>query len=247
MIKFFRKIRQDLLSKGKTGKYFKYAIGEIVLVMIGILLALQVNNWNEQRKNRTLLNNYKESLIENLEKDSVSIKKSISDIKSEQKELKQIKVRISNSSAVLDTVLKIARFEFRFYISAKGDYNDNTYSVLNSTGDITLFKSEIIDKLNELYNLQDLALVRSNNTFENYRYNLHQYAQKYPVPFEYNLFDNENENANDIWKDISLRNHATEFNALVIAKGDAYRLSIRSLPEILDKTIELLTELRKHK
>ncbi|MFH4966596.1 DUF6090 family protein [Gaetbulibacter sp. M240] len=50
MIKFFRKIRQNLLLEGKTGKYLKYAIGEIVLVMIGILLALQVNNWNEQRK-----------------------------------------------------------------------------------------------------------------------------------------------------------------------------------------------------
>ena len=50
MIKFFRKIRQNLLSEGKTGKYFKYAIGEIVLVVIGILIALQINNWNESRK-----------------------------------------------------------------------------------------------------------------------------------------------------------------------------------------------------
>jgi hypothetical protein len=50
MIKFFRKIRQNLLSEGKTVKYFKYAIGEIILVMIGILLALQVSNWNQERK-----------------------------------------------------------------------------------------------------------------------------------------------------------------------------------------------------
>ena len=52
MIKFFRKIRYNLMSENKTAKYFKYAIGEIVLVMIGILLALQVNNWNESRKNK---------------------------------------------------------------------------------------------------------------------------------------------------------------------------------------------------
>jgi hypothetical protein len=40
------------MEKNKTGKYFKYAIGEIVLVMIGILLALQVSNWNQERKDR---------------------------------------------------------------------------------------------------------------------------------------------------------------------------------------------------
>jgi len=50
MIKFFRKIRQNLLSEGKTGKYLKYAIGEIILVVIGILIALSINNWNENRK-----------------------------------------------------------------------------------------------------------------------------------------------------------------------------------------------------
>ena len=50
MLKFFRKIRQNLLMENKTGKYFKYAIGEIILVVIGILIALQINNWNEARK-----------------------------------------------------------------------------------------------------------------------------------------------------------------------------------------------------
>ena len=50
MLKFFRKIRQQLLQEGSFQKYLLYAIGEIALVMIGILLALQVNNWNEHRK-----------------------------------------------------------------------------------------------------------------------------------------------------------------------------------------------------
>ncbi len=57
MIKFFRKIRYNLMEQNKTGKpalpagrYFKYAIGEIILVVIGILIALQINNWNEHRK-----------------------------------------------------------------------------------------------------------------------------------------------------------------------------------------------------
>ena len=54
MIKFFRKIRYDLMEKNKTGKYFKYAIGEIILVVIGILIALSINNWNEDRKQGSL-------------------------------------------------------------------------------------------------------------------------------------------------------------------------------------------------
>ncbi len=49
MIKFFRKIRLNLLLENKTGRYFKYAIGEIILVVIGILIALQINSWNQQR------------------------------------------------------------------------------------------------------------------------------------------------------------------------------------------------------
>ncbi len=52
MIKFFRKKRYDLIEKNKTGKYLKYAVGEIVLVVIGILIAISINNWNETRKDR---------------------------------------------------------------------------------------------------------------------------------------------------------------------------------------------------
>ena len=50
MIKFFRKIRQKLLNQNRFSKYLVYAIGEIVLVVIGILIALQINNWNEEKK-----------------------------------------------------------------------------------------------------------------------------------------------------------------------------------------------------
>ena len=79
MIKFFRRIRLNLLSEGSTGKpawpagrpasragrYFKYALGEILLVVIGILIALQINNWNENRKDinksRAILGEFKKT------------------------------------------------------------------------------------------------------------------------------------------------------------------------------------------
>ena len=79
MIKFFRHIRQKLISEGKTRKYFQYAIGEILLVMIGILLAIQVNNWNETYKNRKteekLLVELRENLLNNITKLKDDIRK----------------------------------------------------------------------------------------------------------------------------------------------------------------------------
>ncbi|WP_273277430.1 DUF6090 family protein [Maribacter polysiphoniae] len=56
MIKFFRRIRQQVLTENKFSKYLLYAIGEIVLVVIGILIALQINNWNEIRKDNAETN-----------------------------------------------------------------------------------------------------------------------------------------------------------------------------------------------
>ena len=79
-VQIFRNIRQSLLMKDKITKYYKYAFGEIVLVVIGILIALSINNWNEARKNRIeqliLINN----IIEDLRLDSIHINKSLSEV-----------------------------------------------------------------------------------------------------------------------------------------------------------------------
>ncbi|MBU2951847.1 hypothetical protein KO493_14195 [Tamlana agarivorans] len=71
MIKFFRKIRKNLLQEGKTVKYLKYAIGEIVLVVIGIVIALQINNWNENRINNLAVKTYLNNLIYELTNEQI--------------------------------------------------------------------------------------------------------------------------------------------------------------------------------
>lgn len=74
MIKFFRKIRQNLLLEGKTGKYLKYAIGEIILVVLGIMIALEFNNRNEQNRNLSLvvetIDALEEELLDNFDEAS---------------------------------------------------------------------------------------------------------------------------------------------------------------------------------
>ncbi|MEZ4793038.1 MAG: DUF6090 family protein [Gelidibacter sp.] len=70
MIKLFKNIRKNLLAEGKNSKYLKYAIGEIILVVIGILIALQINNWNQERvvkaQNQMIVQNLNKEFNENL-------------------------------------------------------------------------------------------------------------------------------------------------------------------------------------
>ena len=80
MIKFFRKIRQHLLRDNKMGDYLKYAVGEIVLVVIGILIALSINNWNESRKNDLKQALLVKNIIEDLRLDFIHINKSLEQV-----------------------------------------------------------------------------------------------------------------------------------------------------------------------
>jgi len=92
MIKFFRKIRKNLLSEGKNAKYIKYAIGEVVLVVIGILIALSINNWNEERKFKAL----EIKILADLKND---IKENINNL---EEGIRQLKISNESISEVLD-------------------------------------------------------------------------------------------------------------------------------------------------
>jgi hypothetical protein len=71
MITFLRRVRKGVFEEGRIGNYLIYALGEIVLVVIGILIALQINNWNEERKARRLENVYYCKLLEDVRQDQV--------------------------------------------------------------------------------------------------------------------------------------------------------------------------------
>lgn len=73
MLRFFRTLRQRLLTENKFSKYLLYAIGEILLVVVGILIALQINNWNENRNDRFAEKRYVNDLIEDLKNDSIML------------------------------------------------------------------------------------------------------------------------------------------------------------------------------
>jgi len=82
MLRFFRTLRQRLLTENRFRKYLLYAVGEILLVVVGILIALQINNWSEYRKDRQVEKEILQDLIQNLELHSATLKADIELLKS---------------------------------------------------------------------------------------------------------------------------------------------------------------------
>ena len=125
MIKFFRKIRFDLMEKNKTGKpawpagrYFKYAIGEIVLVVIGILIALQINNWNQQR----IQNESEQLAIKNLKQDFEYNYRTLDSILTETKEnIESQFLILNNTGNKRGTITKV---EFNNALNDLADINE---------------------------------------------------------------------------------------------------------------------------
>ena len=156
MIKFFRKIRQNLLSEGKTRKYFKYAIGEIVLVVIGILIALQINNWNEEGKLNNKRQQYYNQLIEDINKDINITTNTITQFETHNQQYLDNLNNYTNEDITLSELLnnyrqiKLKAHQMRF--------NSSTMTSLISSGDIELLEPKLRNKLIDLARLQELTI-----------------------------------------------------------------------------------------
>ena len=104
MIKFFRKVRQNLLMENKTGKYFKYAIGEIILVIIGILIALQINNWKNYKTERETEKIILHEIQANLEYDFNDFEDNITHLKDKRTSSNALLKAIDNNSIYHDSL-----------------------------------------------------------------------------------------------------------------------------------------------
>ena len=153
MIKLFRKVRQKLISDGKKGKYMKYALGEIILVVLGILIALQINNWNETRKDNLRARNYINRIYEDLNR---SIKRSESLVKLNKKILKSV----TDTQRLLERGTDLSPEEkktvdYAFLWFSRTTYqlpNMLTYEEMKESGDLYLIKKiDFRNKLAEFY------------------------------------------------------------------------------------------------
>jgi len=238
MIKFFRKIRQQLLTENKFSKYLIYAIGEIVLLVIGILIALQINNWNENQKKGKLKVSYRNSLINDLSLDTLKLGGLITENYNVLKTLSNQKSRFLGSDTPIDTLTKIARFEFDPTLNTNFQYNRNTLNTLIASGNIDLFSREFNDMLMTLISLQDIERDNSKFYSEIYSFKISRFSDDYPVS------NHQNSNIIDlIWTDIDEKKLASSFISLTDIKGYAHFSFIKEAENVKKKTTTILKQL----
>jgi hypothetical protein len=142
MIKLFRRVRYDLMEKNKTAKYLKYAVGEIVLVVIGILIALSINNWNENAKNKRIEISYLIRIFKDLENDLLEFEKT--------KEIAQQRndrvIFLQHAIEDVDLVYKSSDYFVNSIVIAGYTYrpsiSNHSFDELKSSGRLALIQNE---------------------------------------------------------------------------------------------------------
>ena len=122
MIKSFKKIRQKLLIENKFNKYLVYAIGEIILVVIGILIALQIKTWNENRKVAI----EEQNALHNIQRDFMKNKEILEDVKRKSLRIVNAGIEILNHTGIknkLDTENEFNVLLNELYNNTSNRYN----------------------------------------------------------------------------------------------------------------------------
>jgi hypothetical protein len=148
--------------ENKTGKYLKYAIGEIVLVVIGILIALQINNWNENQKLEKTTEDYYTQLLDDLNNDIISTQSIIKEFSNQQKEYNNY--ISSYDKKGLTPIKAYEQVSKLALIYSPITFNTNTIESLQNSGDIGLIPSHIRNKLMNLRRLQNITIKRFEDT-----------------------------------------------------------------------------------
>jgi len=166
MLHFLRNIRKKLIIQENTRKYLLYAVGEIILVVIGILLAMQINNWNEQRIEDRRVDKMVQKLIIQTEKNITTTENAIKDLEDYYlKSLELVEIigltEQKNLDLKIDTLILNNIFDFHLNL----DMNVITESREN--GDLTLLNSDqLIQRVYEIISFNDVLRERERITNE---------------------------------------------------------------------------------
>lgn len=172
--------------ENKTSKYFKYAIGEIILVMVGILLALQVNNWNEGRKLQKLEKTYLLGILNDLKTDTLSINKFVMpNFLEHKKHHLFLDSLVDNNLMIEESILSMVWGALSLTKSGRAFYPTiGNYDSMISEGNSGLIKDrELFSSIQELYEISHAINIdiihRRDRMIDDIR-------SKYTYNFQYN-------------------------------------------------------------
>jgi hypothetical protein len=179
MFTLLRKIRKSLLDLSAFRKYLLYAIGEIALVVIGILIALQINNWNENKKSTAKVEELLAALKEDLVQDTLLITENLPFIIDQYHFNESLRARVAGPKATVDTLIQIMHHEFNPNWREKITYNTNAYNSLNQTGLIENLPDSLRASIKNFYNRKFNLGARIEQTTDDYRGKITSYVDTY--------------------------------------------------------------------
>ena len=225
--------------ENKTGKYFKYALGEIILVVIGILIAVQINALYTAIKKDELKTTYTNSLINDLTKDSIQLSARIRT--NEDRFLKHIdslKSIVSDPTTTINDIKMMGQNIGISGLRTLNTYNNNTYNILISSGNIDLFEEHVIQQIMELNRLQNAEIGVTEGNKEAYFSIYTSYLQKY------NRFEENETIKNEIWKNVNAIEHASIYVSAIDTQRHSVTRYIKLSKDVLKKTEELIKTLK---
>ena len=245
MINFFRRIRKQLADDNKPLKYARYAIGEIVLVVIGILIALSINNWNEFRKERIVEKDYLSRIKLDLQKDTTYLNNNIESFKNDTE---LMKTYINSMYIIQRTHMDFIDFNSSSTWDAKElILQDNTFSEISSSGKFGIIKNielkEALIDYYKSYTIHASHISELNRTGLNMLTEIFHFLTKY---FKGDVFNEKMYNKKD-WEFINDPSSIT-FKKLESAAGHyihKFRLSKFYCKNLLLKSENLLRLIEK--
>jgi len=243
VIKFFRNIRKKLAAENKVAKYLRYAVGEFLLVVLGILFALQINNWNENRKRNILKHEYTSSLIADLKRDTAEFHSFLNYNHKQELMLDSLKEALNTPSLKVDDLRNVY---FVVNLDLLKSFTNGTFIALRNSGNLDLYPASLRSGLIELNGTQEEYLNWAATNSQMYYETLNQFMQA--APFQGNKIRSSilpEHLIQQAWDNVDDNRYITAFHSLTSQKRFMLALYNDYYNHLLLETNQILNRIEK--
>ena len=239
MLFLLRKIRRKLLNSNKVTTYLLYAVGEIFLVVVGILIAVSIDNWNTEKNNTLSINAAIEFMMDDLAKDSASRESTLAMLSPLNVEIRNWHERINAPEATLDTIVNLMRYEYDGRWFTHFAENTTSYENMKSTGIFDLIPDTLRISVDEYYKnmYRSIKIIEIYN--EQYRTPLEEYNRTYTI-----WKDTSSLITQTIWSNVDPHKFLPLARWLVFTKVILWNQSENFLKEDQERLIKLRQDLK---